>query len=126
MLRLTARPAIAGLLLTTQLVACTEWRVESMSARDLLESSHPSRLRVTRMDSTRVVLDQPAMLGDMLVGQVKGSRSAVAVADVASVAVRRTNTVNTVLLVGGVLGLTAAAAAAGSSGYGGSISLSGF
>jgi hypothetical protein len=126
MLRLAARPTIAVLLLTTQLVGCTEWRAQTMSARDLIESSHPGRLRVTRTDSTSVVLDQPALLGDTLVGQVKGSRSAVAVADVASVAVRRTNTVNTVLLIGGILGLTAAAAAAGSSGYGGSISLSGF
>ena len=125
MLRRAARPTVAALLLATQLAACTEWRVESMSTRDLIESSHPDRLRVIRADSTSVVLDRPALVGDTLVGQVKGGRSAVAVADVASVAVRRTNTVNTMLLVGAVVGLTAVGIAAGSSGYGG-VSLSGY
>ena len=119
MLCRAARPAMGMLLLSTQLLACTEWSTETMSARNLIESSHPSRIRVTRTDGTHVVLNQPVLQSDTLVGQVKGSRSAVPVADVTGVAVRRTNTVNTVLLIGGLIFITAAVAAAASS-YGGS------
>jgi hypothetical protein len=109
-----ARCTVTMLLLTSHLAACTEWHVEPMAPGELLGTTHRSRLRITRDDSTRVVFGQPSIIGDTLVGLVQGRRSAMAVTDVATVAIRKTNTANTVLLVGGLVFLTAASAAAGS------------
>jgi hypothetical protein len=101
------------LLLTSHLAACTEWHVEPMAPGEVLGATHLSRLRITRDDGTRVVFGQPSIIGDTLVGLVQGRRSAMAVTDIATVAIRKTNTANTVLLVGGLVFLTAASARGG-------------
>jgi len=49
-----------------------------------------------------IVLDRPSIIGDSLVGQMRGRSSGVAVADIASVSTLRTSPVKTLLLVGGV------------------------
>ena len=113
------RPATRSLgsivLLAAHLVACTEWHVEQARPQALLDAGHPTRVRVPRSDSTRIVLAQPAILGDSLVGQLQGHSAGVAVADIASLAVRRTNAVNTLLLIGGVVLLAVGASAVGNS-----------
>lgn len=108
------RCTVTMLLLMSHLAGCTEWHVEPMAPGEVLGTMHPSRLRITLDDSTRVVFGQPSIIGDTMVGLVQGRRSSVAVTDIATVAIRKTNTANTVLLVGGLVFLTAASAAVGS------------
>jgi len=73
---------------------------------------HPgSSVPSSGLRGAEIVLDRPAIIGDSLVGQIRGRSSGVAVADIASVATLRTSPVKTLLLVGGV-GLIIAAGAA--------------
>jgi hypothetical protein len=110
------------LALVMALAACTEWHVESTSPRDLVEVTHPARLRVTRNDSTSSVIERPAFVGDTLTGLMHGNAWATALPDIAHVAVRRTSGVHTALLVGGLAAFTAGTIAS-SSDHGGPTNL---
>lgn len=126
----------ATVLLAIHLLGCSEWHVEQTSPQALLEAKHPTRVRVTLRDSTgtdpssadaslygqdagrssggagaAIVLANPSIIGDSLVGQRSGGSSAIAVADISSVAIRRTSAANTLLLIGGI-GLVIAGGAA--------------
>lgn len=94
--------------LLCSLAACTTWHVEEgVSPLLLIATEHPSRLRVTRSDSSQIVLENPQIAGsDTLVGQ-DGARSRVAVSDVSQLATQHVSTGKT---VGLVLGLSAVAA----------------
>jgi hypothetical protein len=97
--------AIVGrcLLLVTALGACTEWHVEATSPSEVVKTAHPSRLRITQTDSTQTVVEAPAIVGDSLRGRVEGSPWAIALPDIAAVAVRRPGDGRSAMLVGGVL-----------------------
>ena len=62
--------ALMLILLTT---ACTSWRVEPLAPQALL-ARNPSTLRVMRTDSSMLVLQDPELRGDTLVGT--GARGA--------------------------------------------------
>jgi len=108
----TSGLAVVGrcLLLVTTLGACTEWHVEAASPRNVVTTAHPTRLRVTHRDSTLTVVEAPAVVGDSLRGQVQRIPWAIALPDIAAVAVRRPSDGRSAMLVGGVL-LTAGAIA---------------
>ena len=87
------------------LSACTSWTIQSASPQQVLAEHQPEKVRVTRADSTTVVLNQPEIAGDTLYGmgqsQASGGhadRSGVALADVKSVAIRKGDATKTVLL----------------------------
>ena len=65
-LRQHGRPLVVCL--TLHLGACTAWHVESSPLADVLAQRHPSRVRVTRTDSLRVVVYAPRLVGDTLEG----------------------------------------------------------
>ncbi len=116
------RLVAAIVLLPVHLVACTEWYVVNTSPRELVESTHPGRVRVDQRDATRMVIDSPMVQRDSLQGRNHGQPAAVAIADISVVAVRKANPVNTLLLVGLAVFIMAGVSA-GVGGYdGGSIS----
>jgi hypothetical protein len=55
------RLALSGLL-----AGCTQWQVQSVPPQQLVATRHPGRIRVTRPDSTKVVLTDPVIVGDTL------------------------------------------------------------
>lgn len=57
-----------------------------MPAPQVVAEKQPSRIRVTRLDSTHVVLSNPSVTGDTLVGERNGTRRAIPLSDVSSVA----------------------------------------
>jgi len=97
----------APIMMAACLSACTHWQVQSVSPQQVLETRHPQKIRVTRADSTKVVLAEPRIVGDTLYGV--GARSpraahqppgeGIALADVSQVAIRRTDPAATTLLV---------------------------
>ena len=105
------RRPLAAILLSLQVASCTSWRVASVTPAKLVAEEQPARVRVTRSDGTRVVLYQPSVQGDSLVGRhapgVASPDRAVALADVTAVARRRGDTGKTVLLGVGVAALIA-------------------
>jgi hypothetical protein len=114
--RARGRP-IALLLLVTQVGACSTWHVSNVAPVELLAGNAPPRVLITRPDSSTLVLDGPALVGDSLVGQSRGQRTSVANSDVAHVAVRKKDAVLTMALIGGITGALLIAAEAGCTGY---------
>jgi hypothetical protein len=108
------RRPIAYALLLWYLPACTAWHVEEgVSPQQLIAAQHPTAVRVTLPDRSRIVLQQPRIAaGDSLAGILNGAPSSVAVSDVTQVAIRQVSAGKTVALVAGV-GVLAAVIAAG-------------
>jgi hypothetical protein len=111
------RAGITGLVLAAwSSSACTHWKVQSAFPEQVV-SRRPQRVRVTRNDSSRIVLRQPEIVGDTMYGVPRSGRAdagrprpAVALADVSEVAVRRVDAVRTTVLALGTLALAAFAA----------------
>jgi len=76
------------MLLLCYLAACTSWHVhEGVSPLQLISTKHPTVVRLTRADGSRMVLDEPRIAaGDSLAGVRHGLPSSVAVSDVTQVA----------------------------------------
>lgn len=99
--------AMAGtLLVATTLTACTSWRVQPVSPEQLLIDQRPKAVRVQRADRSRVVLNAPQLVPDSLLGTTRGQRTAVPLADITQVAVRRVNALKTGGLIFGILATT--------------------
>ena len=104
------RAGITGLVLAAwSWSACTHWKVQSAFPEQVV-SRRPQRVRVTRNDSSRIVLRRPEIVGDTLYGATRNGRAAagsprpgVALTDVGEVAVRRVNVVRTAVLAFGTL-----------------------
>ena len=99
---------LSTLLVVTTLTACTSWRVQPVSPERLLNDERPKAVRVQRADSSRVVLNSPQLVSDSLLGTTRGQRTAVPLADITQIAVRRGNGLKT---TGLILGIPAAALA---------------
>ena len=95
---------IAWALLLLYLPACTGWyAVERQGLTQMINTDHPTKVRVTMRDSSIILLEQPKLaFGDSLSGLVNGARSNVAVRDVTQVEVRRVNELATTAIFFGV------------------------
>jgi hypothetical protein len=92
------RGIAAGLglcLLPAPLLQCTSWRVQGIAPAALITEQHPGKVRIRRADSTVIVLDQPRIEGDSIIGR----KGAVAVADATAIGVRKFDTLKTLGLV---------------------------
>jgi hypothetical protein len=103
------RQLVACIVLASYLTACTSWRVQRLSPQQVLTAEQPTEIEVMRSDSTRVVLTQPEVSGDSLVGLTNAGRLSIPLTDIASVALQKGDPVKT---VGLMLGLTALAVVA--------------
>ena len=104
---------LAALAAPAALAGCATWRPQGLTPTAVIQQDRPRVVRVTRADSTRVVLDSPRIQGDSILGVNHGQENAVALADVAYVSLRRANTAAGAALVGvgvaaGVVALMAA------------------
>lgn len=99
------RQLVTCTVLASYLTACTSWRVQRLSPQQVLTAEQPTAIQVMRSDSTRVVLTQPEVSGDSLVGLTKGRRLSIPLTDVASVAVREGDTWKSVGLWLGLMAL---------------------
>jgi hypothetical protein len=73
------------------LTGCTRWRTEPVSPVELLALQPPLRIRITRVDRSRVELHRPQLVGDTIIdGRTRrGIPTQVSLDEVASVAVRK-------------------------------------
>ena len=60
------------LLMTVYGTACQSWHTERLAPDAVLATRQPAQLRVTRADGSRIVIEQPALVGDTLVGSGRG------------------------------------------------------
>ena len=99
-----ARRLIASLLLIGYLPACSTWRIErGISPASLIADQRPETVRVTRLDSSRIVLQQPRIdPGDTISAMRFGLPARIALSDITQVETKKSNggaTVATVFLV---------------------------
>ena len=98
--------AIASALALGVLGACDTWQVQDVTPEALLAKT-PDVIQITRLDSTRIELRVPRLIGDTIVGARNGQFERVAVADVGAVAVRTGGGGGTVVAVAAGFGLCA-------------------
>jgi hypothetical protein len=104
------RKVAAPLLLATHLAGCTSWRVENVPPAELLQTTAPSEVRVTRPDDSKVVLTRPGIVRDSLWGWSRGAQLGMPLTDVTVIATRHGDAGKTVeLSVGIVVGTFAGA-----------------
>jgi len=56
--------------LAASAAACTSWHTETVAPERVIAEKHPEKVRVTRLDSSRVELHAPELSGDTLIGMV--------------------------------------------------------
>ena len=59
---------VALALFVLYLPACTSWRAQSFSAQAVILDERPKRIRLTRLDGSRVEITNPRIVGDSIVG----------------------------------------------------------
>ena len=91
--------------------AWVRWQVETVSPARLVSDQHPRSVRVVLKDSTEVLIADPVVRSDSIIGVIRLTADvvrgpykpipvAVAIADVASVSVATVDTRRTLLLLG--------------------------
>ena len=93
---------LGKIVLCLGLAGCSSWQVQAVSPGQLFQSRPPGRVRVTRSDSTQLVIDQPRLGADGLAGVSKGVPVSVPLTQVRALAVRRGDPAKTVGLVVGL------------------------
>jgi len=80
------------LVLLIYLSGCTSWHVQQVAPAQVITDGHPSTVRVTRADQSRVVLRHPTIVDDTLVGALDSGQAAgegrIALSDVKRIEVR--------------------------------------
>lgn len=89
--------------------ACASWRPAPLTPE--LVARDPAKLRVVRLDGSRVVLDGPELRGDTLIGTDHGREIAIPRDSVRQAATREFSSSKSLVLVASVLGVLALTAA---------------
>lgn len=72
------RADVTGLVLAAwSSSACTHWKVQSAFPEQVVSARRPQKVRVTRNDSSRIVLRRPEIVGDTLYGTPREVRAGV-------------------------------------------------
>ena len=103
------RALLSSLLAASTLSACSSWHTQRLTPAQVIAEQHPRAVRIGRADGNRLVLGEPQVTVDSLVGNTGGGRASVALADIREIAVRRGDPGKTIGLM--VLSALAAAAA---------------
>jgi len=100
----TRRPLVScALLAATTLSACMSWQVQSVSPEQVVMSEHPTAVRVQRKDGGQLVVANPQIAADTLLGTVDGKATRIAIADISNIAVKRDDGTKTAAIIIGVV-----------------------
>jgi len=105
------RRALSSVLVVSYTSACSSWQVAGPSPEEYMRAHSPEELRVTRMDSSTIVLRAPRLQVDSLVGTAGGGLRrddslrivTIPLSEVRMAEVRESNTVMTLGIVGLVM-----------------------
>ena len=91
------------------LSGCMSWRSEAVSPAQLIATRKPPVVRLTRTDSSKVILRDPEVAGDTLYGRPQSSlndslvdRTGIPLAGIHSIATHQSDPTKTTLLVVGI------------------------
>jgi hypothetical protein len=106
------RRVISLCLIAAYLPACTSWHVQGPTPEVVVRDRAPPAIRITQLDGSTVVVHQPMIVADSIVGQPMAAKAgqavvapvAVALSTVKVLEVRRVDALRTVgATVGGLL-----------------------
>jgi len=99
------RRAVAAVLLAVYLPACHHWVTpKGMTPQEYITANHPSTVRVTLADSSRVVLQNPRAASDSLWGSLApGGQWGAPLSSVQLLQVRKSDAAGTVFLTLGIV-----------------------
>ncbi len=101
---MTIRRLIACILLPCYLVACTSWKTQEVSPQQVLTDEQPDKVRVSLTDGSQVVLEEPVVSGDTLIGFEQDVQKSILLADVSALELREGDGGKTTLaIIGGVI-----------------------
>ena len=113
-----ARRVLVPVMAVSVLSACTRWKVQEMAPSQVVYEQEPWRVRVTKLNGDRMVLEDPIVSGSEIIGHPINEPNIpehytlrVATDSVAAIAIGEVKTAETGLLV--VLGFVVAAAVVG-------------
>ena len=98
----TSRP-LALAMMVLYLGACTGWQLQPVAPAQYLEEEQPSKIRVTTSDNQKLVLEQPFIRSDSLLGLASGQVRGSPLAEVTRIETSKTNVGMTALLTIGIL-----------------------
>jgi hypothetical protein len=94
------RPILGiSLVLSQFVVSCTSWQVKSVAPQALIETRQPKKVRVRTMAGIRVVMKNPHIQNDSMIGVVRGVVAGIPLARINQVAVRGFSPVKTLILI---------------------------
>ncbi len=117
---MSARRILSCILLPAYLSSCvTNWEVQRASPEQVVDEEQPSQIRVTTTDHSEIVLDEPRVSGDTLIGLERDLSSfgsiyaapdtaaalEIPLADVSHVALKKTDAEKSFKLGLGVVGV---------------------
>lgn len=97
----TNRP-LALAMMVLYLGACTGWQLQPVAPAQYLVEEQPSKIRVTTGDDQTLVLEQPFIRNDSLLGRASGQVRGSPLAAVTRIETSKTNVGMTALLVFGI------------------------
>jgi hypothetical protein len=108
---MASRPSVGRWVLLSLLlvglasVSCASWRRQWIGPALVVERDHPTVLRVAQVDGTRVIINEPTIVGDSLIGAPANvsRRTSLALHDIEYVEARRSRSTPGILLLGLVL-----------------------
>ncbi|MGH7568397.1 MAG: hypothetical protein ACREL9_05390 [Gemmatimonadales bacterium] len=111
---------VACVLVPGYVAACTVWHEQGVAPEQVVARDHPKRVLVTRLDSSRLVLRQPRVAGDRLLGVSAGVEVGVPLADVAHVAVSKVHPAKTTMVGLTIVGMAVVIGSLFAAAFGGS------
>ena len=100
---------IACILLPTYLAACSSWKTQELSPDQVIAQEHPEKVLVKLADGSKLVLTQPQVSGDTLMGIEGTEQRHIPLASVSAIELKESDAaltaafiVGTVVVVGGV------------------------
>lgn len=97
--------AVLALLQTACLSPLRHWEDQRVAPAEVVEQRHPAVLRVTKVDSTRLVVREPRVADGTLLGTAGDSAVTLPLAEIARVAIQRRGASPPVQVGLGMLGL---------------------
>ncbi len=114
---MSARRILSCILLPAYLSSCTSWQVQRVSPAQVVEEEQPSQVRVTTTGLSDVLLEEPRVSGDSLIGVPlkfswtsssyialdTASALSIPLADISQIKVRKSDAGKTVMLLAGLV-----------------------
>ena len=105
-----ARQILSLIVMISYLAGCTSWRVQPVAPEQLVESQRPSKIRVETTQHEKLVLKQPFVRDDSLMGYADGRATRIPLDQIVRVEKKQTDPAKVGVLVVAIVGLIALAA----------------